>query len=113
MSHILPNSSAMVIDSLLTSPVLAHAGELHGRPAAPETTSDEDNGNTDSGTLESEVPEASIQTEANTVIEVDASAPTPVIALPVGLGEFLFTVLIACPWLLLVLRTKLHTKTRS
>ena len=116
MRPILTTISATVLSMQLTYPVLAHAGELHGRPAQPAEPSTPVDDNGDNSAVESKTPALSPESEIN---EVTAEAtelgtePPLVAGSPNGLGESLFIILLVFPCLLLALRTKLHLQPRS
>ncbi|MEM9265209.1 MAG: hypothetical protein AAGA46_06760 [Cyanobacteria bacterium P01_F01_bin.13] len=111
MQHTLPIINTTVMDSQLTYPILAHAGELHGRPATPAPVDEK----VDNSSTEPETPALSTGPETVEVTEVDAftSEPPPIAGLPAGFGESLLTILVGFPWLLIVLRMQLHTQPRS
>ena len=109
----LPTSSIMALDAL-TYPVLAHAPEFHIQPAEPQAPESPDNGNSDSEAVESEIPATSAEsaTDGTLTEGTGTSAPTPVAAIPDGLGESLFTILVAIPWVLIVLRMQFSPQSR-
>ncbi|MEM6255269.1 MAG: hypothetical protein AAF821_20330 [Cyanobacteria bacterium P01_D01_bin.156] len=108
MSITLFNLETTVTNNQLIPPVLAHAGELHGRPDQPKVTTPPDNPQPETDNSKAE----SSQTEANVLTEVEPAPTTPpsIAAMPAGLGESLFTILIVLPWLLIALRTELNTR---
>lgn len=112
MRRILPNISTQTVESPLTYPVLAHGGELHGQPAKPASVP-EPTENDDDSTLAPETPATQPQ-DTSAVVEDAAvvSAPTVVAGVPSGLGEAVFTMLVAFPWLLMALRQQFNTKPR-
>ena len=107
MHHTLPMSSARVMGSQLIYPGLAHAPEFHGQPADPSPPDPSNDGQL---IAPSETPAPGTPTEATEAISVETVSQP--MGTPDGLGEALFTILVAVPWLLIALRMQLHPQTR-
>lgn len=100
---ILAAGSTLAIGLLLSPPVLAHNGELHGQDAAPEKPTPAVNSPSDNRptpVVVESVPGAEQPT-----------APTPD-SLPIGPGDLLFGLMVVFPWALIALRKQLHLQLR-
>ncbi|MEO0869858.1 MAG: hypothetical protein AAFY17_15750 [Cyanobacteria bacterium J06642_11] len=110
MSNASFTNATTVTSNQFIYPVFAHAPELHGRPAQPEVALPLEQIEAEDSELETDSPQA----ETNSVTETEAvetAAPVPSIAaMPTGLGESLFAILVALPWLLMALRIELNTQ---
>ncbi|MEL6229645.1 MAG: hypothetical protein AAFR24_07015 [Cyanobacteria bacterium J06627_3] len=96
---ILAAGSTLAIGLLLSPPVLAHNGELHGQDAAPEKPAPAVNSPSNNRS-EPVVVESVLETAPSTAPSLDRLTIDP--------GDLLFGLMVVFPWALIVLRKQLH-----